>query len=110
MAAGLTALNWLYGLLRSCRNPCRRSGASPRFDWARANPLGSLRLLRAHAELLGLAGVGFLFQLAQNVLPSIFVLYTGYRYHWTPRMHGPDPDVHRRRWASSSRCSWSGRW
>jgi DHA1 family tetracycline resistance protein-like MFS transporter len=41
---------------------------------------GSLRLLMAHRGLLGPAGVGFLFQLSHNVLPSIFVLYVGYRY------------------------------
>ena len=32
--------------------------------------------------------VGFLFQLAQVVLPTIFVLYTGYRYGWTPKILG----------------------
>ena len=32
--------------------------------------------------------MGFLFQLSQNVLPTIFVLYTGYRYGWTPRILG----------------------
>jgi DHA1 family tetracycline resistance protein-like MFS transporter len=37
---------------------------------------------------LGLAGVGFLFQLSQVVLPTIFVLYTTYRYGWTPRILG----------------------
>ena len=37
---------------------------------------------------MGLAMVGFLFQLSQNVLPSIFVLYTGFRYGWTPQILG----------------------
>ena len=39
--------------------------------------------LRERGNLLGLAAVGFLFQLAQIVLPTIFVLYTGYRYGWS---------------------------
>jgi DHA1 family tetracycline resistance protein-like MFS transporter len=81
-AAVLTALNWLYGLfiLPESLPEERRLAA---FNWARANPVGSLGLLRSHPGLLGLAGVGFLFNLAQTVLPSIFVLYTTYRYGWT---------------------------
>jgi len=52
------------------------------FKWARANPLGSLRLLRSHGQLLGLAGVDFLGQLAHQVLPAVFVLYALHRYGW----------------------------
>src|SRR5258708_2671624 len=82
VAAGLTALNWFYGLLILPESlpPERRL---TRFDWSRANPLGSLRLLQSHPGLLGLAGVGFLFQLAQVVLPQVFVLYMTWRYHWS---------------------------
>jgi DHA1 family tetracycline resistance protein-like MFS transporter len=86
-AAALTLANWLYGLfiLPESLPPERRSKT---FDWSRANPLGSLRLLRSQPGLLGLAGIGFLFQLSYVVLPSIFVLYTTYRYGWTPRTLG----------------------
>src|SRR6185312_106343 len=56
--------------------------------WSRANPLGSLRLLRSHHDLLRLASVSFLMQLGQMLWPSIFVLYTGYRYHWSPMTTG----------------------
>jgi DHA1 family tetracycline resistance protein-like MFS transporter len=52
------------------------------FSWARANPVGSLRLLAQHPGLLGMAGVAFLYQLAHEVLPSVTVLYTSYRYGW----------------------------
>jgi MFS transporter, DHA1 family, tetracycline resistance protein len=52
------------------------------FSWARANPVGSLRLLARHPELLGMAGVAFLYHLAHVVLPSVTVLYTSYRYGW----------------------------
>ncbi|MDP1874055.1 TCR/Tet family MFS transporter [Phenylobacterium sp.] len=87
VAAGLSLLNGLYGLfvLPESLPPERRTS---RFDLARANPLGSLRLLRSHPDLLGLATVGLLFQLAHTVLPAIFVLYTGYRYGWTPSVMG----------------------
>lgn len=86
-AAALTLLNAFYGLLILPESlPESRRATS--FHWRRANPLGSLTLLRSHHELLPLAGVGFLNQLANMVWPSVFVLYTGYRYHWTPGTTG----------------------
>ena len=82
VAAVLCAINWFYGLLVLPESlpPERRIAA---FDWRRANPLASLRLLRSHHDLLPLATINFLFQLAQQVLPNIFVLYTQLRYHWS---------------------------
>ena len=87
VAAGLSLVNGLYGLfvLPESLPPEKRT---TRFDLARANPLGSLRLLRSHPDLLGLATIGLLFQLAHTVLPAIFVLYTGYRYGWSPSTMG----------------------
>lgn len=86
-AAALTFVNWLYGLLILPESlpPERRA---KQFDWKKANPLGALTLLRSHRDLLPLAGVGFLFQFAHVVLPTIFVLYMGYRYDWTPKVLG----------------------
>lgn len=52
------------------------------FAWKRANPVGSLVLLRSHHELFGLAAANFLMNLAHVVLPSVAVLYLGYRYGW----------------------------
>jgi DHA1 family tetracycline resistance protein-like MFS transporter len=54
------------------------------FAWKRANPVGSLVLLRSHHELFGLATVAFLGYLAHAVLPSVSGLYMGYRYGWGP--------------------------
>jgi DHA1 family tetracycline resistance protein-like MFS transporter len=83
VAAGVTLLNVLYGIfvLPESLAPSLRAKL---FSWRRANPLGSLRLLNSHHELLPLASVGFLIQLANMMWPSVFVLYTAYRYHWTP--------------------------
>jgi len=81
-AAAIFALaNGLYGyfILPESLPPERRTP----FAWAKANPVGSLTLLRSHPELFGLSGVTFLYFLAHTVLPSIFVLYTGFRYGWT---------------------------
>ncbi len=82
VAAGLTAINWLYGFFVLPESlPAERRAA--RFELTRANPVGSLKLLCSHNELLGLAGINFLFQLAHNVLPQVFVLYTMHRYGWS---------------------------
>jgi DHA1 family tetracycline resistance protein-like MFS transporter len=53
------------------------------FDWKRANPIGAVRLLATHRELFGLAISNFCGQVAHQVLPAVFVLYTGYRYGWS---------------------------
>lgn len=87
VAGILTAINWLYGYFILPESlPVERR--MTKFDWTRANPVGALGFLKAHGALLGLATTGFLFQLSHTVLPSIFVLYAGYRYHWGPDIVG----------------------
>src|SRR5690348_12516851 len=77
VAAGLSLANGLYGLL-ILPESLPRDRRSP-FSWKRANPIGSLNLLRRQPALLGLAAVNFLYYLAHQSLPSVFVLYTDYR-------------------------------
>jgi MFS transporter, DHA1 family, tetracycline resistance protein len=86
IAAVLALANFAYGVLVLPESlpPERRMA----FSWARANPVGALRLLAEHRELLGLAGVTFLFHLAHVVLPAVAVLYTGYRYGWDSKTMG----------------------
>jgi DHA1 family tetracycline resistance protein-like MFS transporter len=59
-----------------------------RFSWKRANPVGSLALLRRHRELMGLAAVLFLSYLTQQSLMNTWVLYLDYRFNWTNRAVG----------------------
>ena len=86
IAAALSLANALYGLFVLPESLPRERRAP--FEWRRANPLGSLALLRSHRELLGLASVNFLGQVAHAVLPSVTVLYMGYRYGWDERTVG----------------------
>jgi len=80
VAAGLSFANFFYGLLVLPESlPPERRAA---FSWKRANPVGALILLRRYPQLLSLAMIGFLSQLAHVALPAIFVLYAGYRYGW----------------------------
>ena len=86
IAAGLSLANALYGLLIMPESLPR--GERTSFRWRRANPFGALTLLRSHHELLGLAFVNFLGNLAHAVLPSIAVLYMLYRYGFDERIVG----------------------
>ncbi len=86
IAAGLSFVNWLYGLLILPESlPKARRTA---FHWRSANPVGALRLLRSDRVLAGLSLANFFAQLAHDVLPSVFVLYAGYRYGWDVRTIG----------------------
>jgi DHA1 family tetracycline resistance protein-like MFS transporter len=80
VAAGLSLANALYGffILPESLPPERRAKTA----WHMANPLGSLSLLRSNPELGGLSSVSFLYYLAHEALPSVFVLYAVYRYAW----------------------------
>ena len=86
-AAILALCNFTYGLfVLPESHPSERRSA--RFDWAHANPLGSLKLLRSYPQLFLLAGILLLSNLAHYVYPSVFVLYADYRYHWGPMIVG----------------------
>ena len=80
-AAGLALVNFCYGLfvLPESLPPERRT---PRMDWAHAKPLGAIRMLRNYPQVFGLAAVVLISALAQYAHPSIFVLYSQYRYGW----------------------------
>jgi MFS transporter, DHA1 family, tetracycline resistance protein len=82
-AAALSLANALYGLFVLPESlPKERRASSA---WHMANPLGSLALLRSHRELAGLSVVVTLYYLAQQSLPSMWAIYTEYRYAWNRR-------------------------
>jgi DHA1 family tetracycline resistance protein-like MFS transporter len=86
VAAGAVALNWAYGALLLPESlPADKRRA---FSWRRANPVGGLSNLRRFPGIFGLAGVYFLSVFGTMMLHSTWVLYTGYRYGWTPRQVG----------------------
>src|SRR6266513_6424130 len=85
VAAGFSLTNWLWGYFfvpESLPKERRKE-----FELKRANPVGSLVLLRSHHELWRLATIQFLAYLAHNVF-SILALYTIYRYAWSQGMIG----------------------
>jgi DHA1 family tetracycline resistance protein-like MFS transporter len=81
VAAGCSAINWCWGffvLPESLKPENRRS-----FSWRRANPVGALLALQRFPAVLSLAGAYFFLMLAQNMMFSIWALYTDFRYHWS---------------------------
>lgn len=83
VAAAFSLTNAMYGLFVLPESlPIDRRKA---VSWRKANPWGSLVLLRSHPQLTGFAVVHFLYNLAHQSLPSVFVLYAGYRYGWNTR-------------------------
>jgi DHA1 family tetracycline resistance protein-like MFS transporter len=86
VAAGLMLANAAYGLfvLPESLAPELRQTTIP---WQRANPLGSLKLLRRHRDLFRLVGSLFCSNLAVQSF-SVFVLYTIYRFNWSEQANG----------------------
>jgi DHA1 family tetracycline resistance protein-like MFS transporter len=85
-AAILTLLNWLYGyfvLPESLIKENRR-----KFDWKRANPVGSLQNLKKYPAVAGLILALTLDYLASHAIQSNWSYYTAYRFQWTPRTIG----------------------
>jgi len=85
VAGGLSLANWLWGYFfvpESLPHEQRKE-----FSLRRANPVGSLTLLRSHHELWRLTTIQFLAYLAHNVF-SVWALYGIYRYNWSQGMIG----------------------
>jgi DHA1 family tetracycline resistance protein-like MFS transporter len=86
VAAALSLTNWLWGFFfvpESLSKDRRKE-----FALRRANPVGSLVLLRSHPELWRLSVIQFLAYLSHNVLTTIWALYAIYRFNWSQIMIG----------------------
>jgi DHA1 family tetracycline resistance protein-like MFS transporter len=86
VAGCLRLLNGLYGIF-VLPESLSREHRSP-FSWKRANPVGSLRMLRNNKVLFGLSAVLVLGYLAQQSLQNVYVLMADYRYGWSDRSVG----------------------
>jgi DHA1 family tetracycline resistance protein-like MFS transporter len=81
-AAGFALLNVLYGYF-VLPESLPRERRSATFEWKRANPIGSLQLLRSHHELWGLTWVNFVTYVAHEVFPNIWVIYCIAAFGWS---------------------------
>lgn len=85
-SAILTLLNWLYGffILPESLAPEHRR----KFEWRRANPLGSLRFLYRYKVILGLVVSIVLIYIAAHAIQSTWSYFTMESFGWKPDLVG----------------------
>jgi DHA1 family tetracycline resistance protein-like MFS transporter len=86
VAAALSALNLVYGYFMVPESLPPEGRAPLRLD--RINPLGALARLVRRRDIRGLVIVYTLATFAGMMLNSTWVLYTTFRFDWTPRDNG----------------------
>ena len=86
VAAALSAANLLYGYLFVPES--LPQGQRPPFDIKQINPLTALLKLLRRTEIRGLVIVYTLTTFAAMMLNVTWVLYTTFRFNWTPRENG----------------------
>lgn len=81
-AAAFALINLLYGFFVLPESlPHERR--TPRIEWKRANPVGSLRLLRSHHELWGLSWVNLVTYVGHEVFPNVWVIFCIAAFGWS---------------------------
>ena len=86
VAAGLSTLNWLYGffiLPESLSADHRR-----KFEWSRANPVGSLLNLKRYPVITGLVTSLILIYISAHAVQSNWPYYTIEKFGWDSKMIG----------------------
>jgi DHA1 family tetracycline resistance protein-like MFS transporter len=86
VAAGLSLLNWLYGffILPESLSPEHRR----KFDWSRANPVGSLLNLKRYPVIMGLVVSLILIHVAGHAVQTNWPYYTIEKFGWDSKMIG----------------------
>ncbi|XDD51110.1 TCR/Tet family MFS transporter [Leptospira sp. WS92.C1] len=87
LAAGaLTLINWMFGffiLPESLSQENRR-----KFEWKKANPIGSLLQLKRYPMILGLVVAFFLINTAAHAVQGTWNYYTMEKFQWDEAMVG----------------------
>jgi DHA1 family tetracycline resistance protein-like MFS transporter len=85
-AAALAFANVLFGLfvLPESLPPALRR----KFEWKRANPFGAFRSLAHLPMVAGLLFAVFLYQIAHDSLPAVWMFYTQLKFSWSPAEMG----------------------
>jgi DHA1 family tetracycline resistance protein-like MFS transporter len=86
VAAGLSAANFVYGFLAVPES--LPPGNRKPFRFSDIHPFGGLARLARRREIRGLVVVVVLVTFAQMMLQSTWVLYTTFRFGWTPADNG----------------------
>jgi DHA1 family tetracycline resistance protein-like MFS transporter len=85
-AAALALANVAFGYfaLPESLPPERRR----KFEWARANPFGAFKSLAHLPMVAGLLFAVFLYQVAHDSLPAVWMFYTQHKFGWGPAETG----------------------
>jgi DHA1 family tetracycline resistance protein-like MFS transporter len=86
VAAALALANVVFGyfvLPESLPAERRR-----KFEWVRANPFGAFKSLAHLPMIAGLLFALFLYQVAHDSLPAVWMYYTQYKFGWSPSEMG----------------------
>jgi MFS transporter, DHA1 family, tetracycline resistance protein len=86
VAAALALANVVFGLfvLPESLPPERRR----KFEWARANPFGAFKSLAHLPAVTGLLVAVFLYQMAHDSLPAVWMFYTQQKFGWSASQVG----------------------
>ena len=86
VAGALALANVAFGYLALPESlpPERRR----KFEWSRANPLGALKSLAHLPMVAGLLFAVFLYQIAHDSLPAVWMYYTQQKFGWTAAQMG----------------------
>jgi DHA1 family tetracycline resistance protein-like MFS transporter len=86
VAAALALANVAFGLFALPESlPVERRRA---FEWARANPFGAFKSLTHLPMIAGLLFALFLYQVAHDSLPAVWMFYTQHKFGWGPAETG----------------------
>src|SRR5262245_61203381 len=82
VAAALALANVVFGYftLPESLTPEKRR----KFEWARANPFGAFKSLAHLPMVAGLLVAVFLYQVAHDSLPAVWMFYTQLKFGWGP--------------------------
>ena len=82
----LTLINWLYGyfILPESLKPENRR----KFEWKRANPIGSLKFFLRYKVILGLVASIVLLYIAAHAVQSTWSYYTMFKFGWDAKWVG----------------------
>jgi DHA1 family tetracycline resistance protein-like MFS transporter len=86
VAAALALANVVFGLFALPESlPVERRR---KFEWARANPFGAFKSLTHLPMVAGLLFAVFLYQIAHDSLPAVWMFYTQHKFGWGPAETG----------------------
>jgi MFS transporter, DHA1 family, tetracycline resistance protein len=86
VASAISLLNFVFGyfVLPETLVPANRR----KFEWARANPIGTFKVFQQYRQVLPLCSVLFLYFFATSIYPAIWPFWGTAKFGWGPTLIG----------------------